>query len=188
MTACFVVPSCIRAGPHWSYSNRQDFDLPLERPYCWACYATQVTVAFGPLELICPQFLWTPFLQLRTFSFLDYSCQAENSPPISCEKVWLSLSWWNITLWRVKLDFYRANNRIGYACQHLAVRSNGKTNGQKRNTGIAVCSHRASLCASRIWHEGQMSALLLLTPKRAATFLLILFVYLNFQIVISVVA
>lgn len=43
--------------------------------------------------------------------------------PVSPEKVWLSLSWWNISLWRVKPDFYWANNRIGYACQHLTVQA-----------------------------------------------------------------
>lgn len=55
--------------------------------------------------------------------FPDCCSRAENSPSLSCEEVWLSLSWWNISLWRIKPDFYWANNRIGYACQHLTVQT-----------------------------------------------------------------
>lgn len=64
----------------------------------------------------CHWFLW-----LLTFYVSWFILARRKISPICGEKVWLSWSWWNISLWHVKLDFYWANNRIGYACQLLAV-------------------------------------------------------------------
>ena len=111
------------------------------------------------LESMRLQFLQSTHLQLLTFYVSLIVLARRKISPISREKVWLSLSWWNISLWRVKPHFYWANNRIGYACQHLTVQAMEKQTVEKHNTEISVCLHRAPLLWIEDQHKGQKPAL-----------------------------